>query len=152
MESVLRGLMVYFFLLVVFRISGRRTLSQTTPFEFVLLLIISEVTQEAMVDSDHSITNAALLILTLVTTSLGLSEIKQRFPRVKNLLEGTSIMVVRNGRLLHDRMNELRVDEDEIMEAARASQGLSSLTEIKYAFVDPNGEISVVPAERPGSA
>jgi uncharacterized membrane protein YcaP (DUF421 family) len=151
MNSVLRGLTVYFFLLIVFRIAGRRTLSQTTPFEFVLLLIISEVTQEAMVDGDHSITNAGLLILTLVTTSLGLSEIKQRFPRVKHLLEGSSVMIVRKGHLLHDRMNELRVDEEEIMEAARSSQGLSCLDEIKYAFVDPNGEISVVPAEKTGS-
>ena len=53
-------------------------------------------------------------------TSLGLSEIKQHFPRVKNLIEGSSIMVVRNGKLLRDRMNELRVDEDEILEAAPA--------------------------------
>ena len=148
MDSVLRGLVTYFFLLLVFRIAGRRTLSKATTFDLVLLLIISEVTQEAMVDDDHSVTNSALLILTLVMTSLGLSEIKQHFPRVKNLLEGGSIMVVRNGKLLHDRMNELRVDEDEILEAARASQGLSELEQIKYAFVEPNGEITLVPREQ----
>jgi uncharacterized membrane protein YcaP (DUF421 family) len=148
MDSVLRGLVIYFLLLIVFRISGRRTLSQATPFELVLLLIISEVTQEAMVDGDHSITNAALLILTLILTSLGLSEIKQRFPRVKYLLEGSSVMVVKNGKLLRDRMNEMRVDEDEILEAARAAQGLSALEQIKYAFVEPNGEITLVPREQ----
>ena len=70
MDSVLRGLLVYFFLLIVFRISGKRTLSQTTSFDFVLLLIISETTQQAMVDNDHSITNGFLLIMTLIGTSI----------------------------------------------------------------------------------
>src|SRR5688572_31489841 len=99
MDSVIRGLVIYFFLLLVFRISGRRTLSQATTFDLVLLLIISEVTQEAMVDSDHSLTNAAILILTLVMTSLGLSELKQHFPRFKALLEGSSVMIIRNGKI-----------------------------------------------------
>jgi len=148
MESIFRGLFIYFFLLLVFRISGRRTLSNATTFDLVLLLIISEVTQQAMVDTDHSITNSVLLILTLVMTSLGLSELKQRFPRLKCILEGSAVMVVRNGSLVHKRMNELRVDEDEILEAARMAHGLESLDEIKYAFVEPNGEISVVPKER----
>lgn len=147
MDSVLRGLIIYFFLLLVFRISGRRTLSKATTFDLVLLLIISEVTQEAMVDSDHSITNSALLILTLVMTSLGLSELKQHFPKFKHLLEGRSVMIVRNGKMLRERMNELRIDEEEILEAARGAQGLESVDQIKYGFVEPNGEITLVPAE-----
>ncbi len=147
MDSVLRGLFVYFFLLIVFRISGRRTLSKATTFDLVLLLIISEVTQEAMVDSDHSVTNAVLLILTLVVTSLGLSELKQHFPRCKYLLEGRSVMIVRHGKLQRERMNELRIDEDEILEAARAAHGLESVDQIKYGYVEPNGEITLVPAK-----
>jgi uncharacterized membrane protein YcaP (DUF421 family) len=111
------------------------------------LLIISEVTQEAMVDNDHSITNAILLILTLVITSLGLSELKQHFPRFKYLLEGRSALIVRNGKLLRERMNELRIDEDEILEAARGTLGLESVEQIKYGFVEPNGEITLVPVD-----
>jgi uncharacterized membrane protein YcaP (DUF421 family) len=148
MDSVLRGLTIYFFLLLVFRVSGRRTLSQATTFDLVLLLIISEVTQEAMVDDDHSITNGIILILTLVMTSLGLSELKQHFPRLKYLLEGSSIMIVRNGKLLKNRLDELRVDKEEVLEAARAAHGLESLAEIKYAFVEPNGEITFIPLRR----
>jgi|SRR5688572_24447749 len=147
MDSVFRGLIIYLFLLVVFRISGRRTLSKATTFDLVLLLIISEVTQEAMVDSDHSITNAVLLILTLVMMSLGLSELKQHFPRFKALIEGNSVMIIRNGKVLDERLNELRVDKDEILEAARAAHGLESLEQIKHAFVEPNGEITVVPVQ-----
>src|SRR5688572_7659926 len=148
MDSVLRGLVIYFFLLVVFRVAGRRTLSKATTFDLVLLLIISEVTQEAMVDSDHSITNSALLILTLVMTSLGLSELKQHFPKFKYLLEGRSVMIVRNGKMLRERMTELRIDEEEILEAARGAQGLEAVDQIKYGFAEPNGEITLVPTEK----
>jgi len=146
MDSVLRGLVVYFFLLVVFRISGKRTLSQTTSFDLVLLLIISETTQQAMVDNDHSITNGFLLIITLVGTSILLATLKQFFPRLELLLEGQPVIVVDKGKLLHEIMNKVRVDEEDILSAARMNHGLERLDQIKYAILERDGEISIVPA------
>jgi len=146
MDSVLRGLIVYFFLLVVFRISGKRTLSQTTSFDLVLLLIISETTQQAMVDNDHSITNGFLLIITLVGTSILLATLKQFFPRLDLLLEGQPVIVVDKGKLLHEIMNKARVDEEDILSAARMNHGLERLDQIKYAILERDGEISIVPA------
>ena len=146
MDSVLRGLVVYFFLLVVFRISGKRTLSQTTSFDLVLLLIISETTQQAMVDNDHSITNGFLLIITLVGTSILLATLKQFFPRLELLLEGQPVIVVDKGKLLHEIMNKARVDEEDILSAARMNHGLERLDQIKYAILERDGEISIVPA------
>jgi uncharacterized membrane protein YcaP (DUF421 family) len=148
MDSVLRGLIVYFFLLVVFRISGKRTLSQTTSFDLVLLLIISETTQQAMVDNDHSITNGFLLIITLVGTSILLATLKQFFPRLDLLLEGQPVIVVDKGKLLHEIMNKARVDEEDILSAARMNHGLERLDQIKYAILERDGEISIVPASR----
>ena len=66
MDAIVRGLMVYLFLLILFRIAGRRTLGKITNFDFVLLLIISEATQNAMIGNDYSVTNGFLVILTLV--------------------------------------------------------------------------------------
>ena len=146
MDSVLRGLIVYFFLLVVFRISGKRTLSQTTSFDLVLLLIISETTQQAMVDNDHSITNGFLLIATLVGTSILLAALKQFFPKLELLLEGQPVIVVNKGKLLHDVMNKVRVDEEDILFAARMLHGLERIDQIKYAILERDGEISIVPA------
>src|SRR6187402_3443381 len=146
MDSVLRGLLVYFFLLIVFRISGKRTLSQTTSFDLVLLLIISETTQQAMVDNDHSITNGFLLIMTLVGTSILLATLKQFFPKLDLLLEGQPIIVVDKGKLLHDFMKKARVDEEDILSAARMNHGLERLDQIKYAILERDGEISIVPA------
>jgi uncharacterized membrane protein YcaP (DUF421 family) len=73
MDAVLRGLSVYIFLLIIFRISGKRSLGQVTSFDFVLLLIIAETTQQALLGDDYSVTNAFLLIGTLVGVDIGLS-------------------------------------------------------------------------------
>jgi len=145
MDSVLRGLLVYTFLLIVFRISGKRTLSQATSFDLVLLLIISETTQEAMVDNDHSITNGFLLIATLVGTSILLAALKQHFPKLELLLDGQPVLVVNKGRLLHDVMNKTHVDEEDILSAARSLHGLERLDQIKYAILERDGNISIVP-------
>lgn len=147
MESVIRGLVVYVFLLLIFRIAGKRTLSENTNFDLVLLLIISETTQQAMVDNDHSITNGFLLILTLIGASIGLSLLKQRFPALEQWLEGTPLVIIENGKVLEDRMDKTRVDEADILEAARSLRGLERLDQIKYAIVERNGDITIVPAE-----
>jgi uncharacterized membrane protein YcaP (DUF421 family) len=147
MESVIRGLVVYFFLLLTFRVAGKRTLSENTNFDLVLLLIISETTQQAMVDNDHSMTNGFLLILTLVGASIGLSLLKQRFPALERWLEGAPLVIIENGKVLGDRMDKTRVDEEDILEAARSLRGLERLEQIKYAIVERNGNITIVPAE-----
>jgi uncharacterized membrane protein YcaP (DUF421 family) len=145
MDAIVRAVVIYFFLLIVFRLAGKRTLSETTNFELVLLLIISEVTQEAMVDDDHSMTNAILLILTLVGTSVVLLMLKQRFPNLEKWLDGTSVVIIEDGKMHKDRMDKLRVDEEDILEAARGSQGLERLDQIKYAVVERSGQITIVP-------
>lgn len=78
MDAVFRGLAIYFVLLVIIRLSGRRALAQMTPFDLVIVLVISETTQQAMLGDDFSITNAILLILTLFTTDIALSYVKRR--------------------------------------------------------------------------
>ena len=145
MESVIRALLVYVFLLIVFRVSGKRTLSEASTFDLVLLLIISETTQEAMVDNDHSMTNAAILILTLVGSSIAMSLIKQKSPTAERWMEGVPLIVVKDGQLLRDAMNTERVDENDILEAARELQGLEDISQIKYAVVERGGQITIVP-------
>lgn len=148
MESVIRGLVVYLFLLVVFRISGKRTLSETSSFDLVLLLIISETTQQAMVDNDHSMTNAAVLILTLVGVDIVLSLIKRWVPQAEAWMDGLPVVIVRDGELLQDRMKRERVDEADVLEAARRGLGLESLDQIKYAVLEKGGDITVIPRDK----
>src|SRR5215208_7445629 len=113
MDSVFRGLAVYAFLFLIFRIAGKRTLNQITTFDFVLLLIISESIQQAMIDSDNSVTNAFLLVVTLVGLDILLSLAKQRSSRLARLLDSTPVIVVEDGRLHRDRMKKERIDESD---------------------------------------
>jgi len=145
MESVIRGVSVYIFLLIIFRLAGKRTLTQTTTFDLVLLLIISETTQQAMVDSDHSVTNAFLLIITLIGMTVLLSVLKQKFPKLDLWLEGTPLVLVDQGTLLRERMERCRIDEGEILTAARQTQGLAAMHQIDYAILERNGDISIIP-------
>ena len=148
MEAVFRAVSVYLFLLVVFRIAGKRTLSETTSFDLVLLLIISETTQQAMVDGDHSMTNAALLIVTLVGVDILLSFIKQWSPAADAWLDGLPLIIARQGKTIDDRMQRERVDEADIMEAAREKFGAESLEDIQYAVLERHGDITIIPRRK----
>jgi uncharacterized membrane protein YcaP (DUF421 family) len=144
MESIIRGLVVYFFLLIVFRLSGKRSLSETSSFDLVLLLIISETVQQALVDSDHSLVNAALLVLTLVGADVLLSVLKQSSKGVERWVDGVPVIILKDGQMLKDRADRERVDEADILEAAREQRGLERLDQIKYAVLERGGQISVV--------
>src|SRR5687768_8817431 len=123
MDSVLRTAAVYVFLLIVFRVAGKRSLGSITTFDFVLLLIIGEATQNALLLQDASLTNAFLVILTLVGIEIGLTLLKVRSPTLEKWLDGTPLVVVEEGRVLHERLRRSRVDEDDILEAAHQQLG-----------------------------
>ncbi len=146
MDTIVRGAVTYFFLLLIFRISGKRTLAQNTNFDLVLLLIICETTQQAMVDDDHSILDGFLLIMTLIGASIGLSLLKQRSPALEKWLDGAPLVIIEDGKVLADRMDKTRVDEEDILEAARSLRGLERLDQIKYAIIERSGGITIVPA------
>ena len=148
MPSVLRALAVYVFLLVIFRITGKRSLAQITAFDFVLLLIIGEATQQALLGNDFSIINAFVVIGTLMFLELGLSLVKGRWPALDPIMDSTPLIVVDHGKLLEDRIAKERIDLGDVLAAAREHHGLERLEQIKYAVLERSGGISIVPAER----
>jgi uncharacterized membrane protein YcaP (DUF421 family) len=146
-DSVLRALAVYVFLLVIFRVAGKRTMAQVTVFDFVLLLIISEATQQAMIGQDFSITNAMLVITTLVAAERGLTWVQARYKKIDKLLDGLPLVLVEDGKPFEDRLRQERVGEDDILAAARQTQGLARMDQIKYAVLEQTGGISIVPKD-----
>ena len=148
MDAVLRATAMYLLLLTVFRVSGRRMLAELTTFDFVLLLIIGEATQQALLGEDFSFINAMLVIVTLVTLEIVLSLLKGWAPFLGKLLDGTPMIVVDHGRPLRERMRKARIDEEDILEAARRLQGIERLDQIKYAVLEVSGGISVIPNDR----
>ncbi|HEU4686103.1 MAG TPA: YetF domain-containing protein [Nitrospira sp.] len=144
MDAILRALAVYILLMVMFRIAGRRTMMQLTSFDLVLLLIVSEATQNAMIGNDYSVTNGLLVIVTLIGLDIGFSHLKHRSPFFERWLDGVPMVIVDNGRPLFELMNQARVDEDDIMTSARSS-GLERMEQIKYAVLESSGGISIIP-------
>ncbi|WP_165243527.1 DUF421 domain-containing protein [Paludisphaera soli] len=147
MNSILRAAATYLFLLFVVRAAGRRTLGEMRPFDFVLLLIMSEVTQNAMVGDDTSLTTAAIVVLTLLGMDLSLAAAKRIWKPLDRLVDGLPTILVESGRPVEDHMAWARVDLEDILDAARRHQGLESLDRIKYAILERNGEISIIPAD-----
>lgn len=147
MDSVIRGVAIFLVLILIFRVAGKRTLHETTSFDFVLLLIIAETVQQAMIDSDESLTNAFVLICTLMGINILFSILKQRFVPLRKLIEGTSVVLVDNGKVQEERMMKERVDMDDIIVAGREKHGLERLDQIKYAVLEKSGAISIVQKE-----
>ena len=145
MNIVIRVLAIYIFLLIVLRFAGKRSLAQMTMFDFVLLLILSETTQQALVGNDYSLTKAFLAILLLISAEIGLSILKHKVPAMQKWLDGTPTIIVQNGKMLKDRTNWSRIDEEDIMAAARESHGLERMDQIKYAVLETSGTISIIP-------
>lgn len=149
MDTVLRAAAMYFVLHLLLRVTGNRSLAQITVFDLVLLLIISESAQQGITGNDYSLTNAIILVSTLAGIDILLSLWKQRSATMERLLDGMPLILVRKGEVLKKRMDKVRVDEEDILEAARELQGIERLDQIKYAVLERNGEISVIPWEGP---
>lgn len=150
MESVLRGITIYLVLLVVTRLSGRRTMAQTTPFDFVLLLIIAETTQQAMLGDDFSVVNAVVLMVTLCGLDVALAFLKLRSAALARWLDGTATVLISAGRPDAEAMARSRVSLSDILEAARIQHGLARLDQIDAAVLEIGGAISIIPREGQG--
>ncbi|MDQ3443134.1 MAG: DUF421 domain-containing protein, partial [Chloroflexota bacterium] len=120
---------------------------QITTSDFVVLLVIGEATQQALLGDDFSITNAVLVIVTLLGLDIGLSLVQSRFPRLGPWLDDGPLVLVENGSLLQKRMDKSRISEADILHAARAAQGLERMDQIKYAVLERTGEISIIPKQ-----
>jgi uncharacterized membrane protein YcaP (DUF421 family) len=145
MNPVVRGLAIYIFLLIIFRLMGKKSLKETTAFDFVLLLIISEVTQQALVGQDYSITGAFVLIITLISADLVLTLLRDKFKIVDKVTDGTPLLIVDHGKPLLKRMKKCKVDTNDILHAARLARGITKMEQIRYAVLERDGSISIIP-------
>ncbi|NGM46054.1 DUF421 domain-containing protein [Rhodobacter sp. SGA-6-6] len=148
MDTVTRGVAIYAILLLITRLSGRRTLAQATPFDFVLLLIIAETTQQALLGDDFSLTNAVVLIVTLFAVDIALSFVKRWSSRIALWLDGTPTVLISGGKIDAEAMRRARVSLEEVLETARHQHGLKSLAQVDAAVLETGGHISVIPKDQ----
>lgn len=150
MHMVLRPLLIYFTLLAIFRLTGKRSLGEITSFDFLLLLIISETVSNALLASDQSITAAIVAAVTLLGTDTFLTITKRGRPTFARLLEDEPVVLARDGELRHDRLRAERVSAEDVLEAARRD-GIDDLSQVKLAVLERRGTISIVPREGAGA-
>lgn len=143
METVFRVGFVYVFLLVVLRVMGKRELSQLTPLELVMLLLIPELVAQALVREDFSMTNAVIAVTTLTSLVFLTSALSYRFKRFEEILEGKPSVLVDRGELVPDEMALERVPASEIAAEMRRS-GIERFDEVKWVVLEPGGKLSII--------
>jgi len=148
LEKLLRPLVVYLFLLVAFRFSGKRELGQATLFDFLILLLISNVVQNAMIGEDNSIGGSFAGVAVLLTLSWGLNKLTARSPKLRKVLEGSPTLLVHNGFVLEKAMRKESVSINDLLTALR-EQGIASLSEVRYAILELDGKISLIRTDAP---
>jgi uncharacterized membrane protein YcaP (DUF421 family) len=148
LEKIIRPIAVYLFLLVAFRFSGKRELSQTTLFDFLIILLISNVVQNAMIGDDLSIGGSFIGVAMLLTLSWGLNQWTARSKKIRRILEGQPTLLVHHGTVLDKNMHKESVSVNNLLTALR-EQGIASIAEVRYAILELDGKISVIRTDAP---
>jgi len=150
-EKVLRSVVVYVFLLVAFRLTGKRQVGQLTPFDLIVLLIISNVVQNALIGNDNSLGGGLVGAAAILALNSAVVEVTYRSRRARRLLEAQPTLLIRDGRLLEDNMRRERVTLDDLLAALRRN-GVTDPAHVRLAMLGENGGISVIrrEADAPG--
>ena len=142
-EFVLRALLVYGFLLITLRLTGKRQVGQLAPFDLVLLLVLSNAVQNSMNAGDNTVAAGFILVATLLVVNGLLSWLTWRSKRAETLLEGRPQILVHNGLLDEAMLASERITRHELMAAVRQA-GLSDVAEVRVAILETNGRINVI--------
>jgi len=149
MGEVIRGAFGYCFLVFMVRLVGRRPGKQMTPFDFVLIFFIGGITLTPMVGQDRSFINAISIITTIAATHFVLVLLRNRFPTMGRILDGTPLVLLEKGKWRTETMKRMRIEDQDVIAMAR-DQGLMRIEQVDYAILERNGEISIVPASNQG--
>jgi uncharacterized membrane protein YcaP (DUF421 family) len=143
---IIRAAAAYFILLFAVRLIGRRTASMMAPFDLVVLFLFGGTMLPAVLYEDRSMTGAISAVFAIGLMHIVVSVLKRWSPWVGRLVDGTPVVVFERGGWHEDRMRNLRILESDVMAAVRM-KGLMRLEQVRYAVVERDGKISIVPEE-----
>jgi uncharacterized membrane protein YcaP (DUF421 family) len=151
MDLVIRAAVIFFFILLVTRVAGRRELSTLEPFDLILLVVLGDLVQQGITQSDQSVTGTLIVISTITLLSVAVSWVSFRSPRVGRVTEGEPVVLVHNGQTIDRNLRRERITREDIEEEARAAQ-VPSLSKLQWAILENNGHISCIPRSDGDSA
>lgn len=143
MDIVLRAVAAYVFIIFMLRITGRRELSSLGPSDLVLLVVMGDLVQNGITQSDDSVTGIFLAVSTLSLMTIATGFITFRSRRAQLLVEGEPLILVQDGRLIEKNLRSERLNVDDVQEEARG-QGIESLDEIKWCVLETSGSMSFI--------
>ena len=143
LDVAIRTSVIYLALLVGLRVTGKRQLGQMSTFDFVLLLIIANAVQNAMVGPDTSLAGGLVAAAVLLAWHQGIDRLRRSSRRLGRLLGGTADLLVYHGRVFHQHLERENLTVDELRQALR-EHGVASLDVVHMAVLEPDGAISVI--------
>jgi uncharacterized membrane protein YcaP (DUF421 family) len=143
MELVIRATVVFWFLWLVVRGTGKRSLAELTPLDLLLVVVIGDLAQQGVTQEDMSVTGAALAVSVFVIWTLLADWFGRRSPRMGRFLNGEPVIVVRDGEPLVDRLERERITLWDLVEAARI-EGIAALSDIEFAVLETDGRFSFI--------
>ena len=146
MDIVLRAAFAFAFILFLTRIGGRRSLSSLEPFDLILLIVLGDLVQQGVTQSDYSVTGLVLAAGTIALMQIAVSYINFRFKRVRTVLDGEPIVLVEDGRVVTRNVHRERLTRHELEEQARLNQ-IDSLEKVRWAVLETSGQISFIPKQ-----
>jgi uncharacterized membrane protein YcaP (DUF421 family) len=141
-ELLVRACAVYALVFVLLRVFGKKPLGQMSPFDLIVLLLVSEAVQNAMLGEEKSLTGGMIVAITLFALSETFGYAVWRSKRAGRVLDGTPSVLVRNGHVYSDVLAREQVTRSELMEAIRR-QGCTSLSRVRFAILENDGHITV---------
>ena len=144
MDIVIRAFFAFVCVVVVTRVIGRRELSSLQPFDLILLIVLGDLIQQGVTQSDYSFTGLVLAGGTFTLLTLAVSYLVFRFRRVRPLFEPEPLILVDDGKVIDRNLRRERLTTDELAAEARLQQ-ISSLAEVRWAVLETNGKISFIP-------
>ncbi|MFZ0013906.1 MAG: YetF domain-containing protein [Acidimicrobiia bacterium] len=147
MELVVRATVVFWFLWLVVRGTGKRSLAELTPLDLLLVVVIGDFVQQGVTQEDMSITGALIAVSVFVVWTLIGDAISRRSPRFARVVAGEPVLVIRDGKPLDEHLRRERVSIEDLKEAARMD-GHASLADIAFAVLETDGKFSFVRRDR----
>ena len=141
MDLVLRTIFIFFLILVITRSVGRRELSSMEPFDLILLVVMGDLVQQGVTQSDYSLTGATMVIVTIAVLVVGTAWLSYRFRALRPVLEGNPVVLIADGRILTRNLRRQRITVEELGAEARQSQ-IGTLDDVRYALLETNGKVS----------
>jgi len=146
MDVVVRAAFAFAFIFFLTRVAGRRELSSLEPFDLIMLIVLGDLVQQGVTQSDYSVTGLVLAAGTIALMQILVSYLNFRFKRARVVLDGEPIVLVEDGRVLERNLRRERLTHGELEEQARLSQ-IDSLDKVRWAVLETSGQISFIPKQ-----